>query len=93
MDLSDWRLKLDDVDRRLVELLNERFGYVVEIAKIKKEKHLPVHEPLREVQVFENVRAANGGPLPDDAVQRVFERILDESRSFQRGPMGEPRKD
>jgi chorismate mutase len=93
MDLSDWRLKLDDVDRRLVALLNERFAYVVEIAKIKKEKQLPVHEPQREIQVFENVRQSNGGPLPDDAVQRVFERILDESRSFQRGPMGEPRKD
>jgi chorismate mutase len=93
MDLSDWRLKLDDVDRRLVALLNERFGYVVEIAKIKKEKQLPVHEPQREIQVFENVRQSNGGPLPDDAVQRVFERILDESRSFQRGPMNVPRKD
>jgi chorismate mutase len=93
MELSDWRTKLDDVDRRLVALLNERFGYVVEIAKVKKEKNLPVHEPQREVQVFENVRAANSGPLPDDAVQRVFERILDESRAFQRGPMGAPRKE
>jgi chorismate mutase len=93
MDLSDWRDKMDDVDRRLVALLNERFGYVVEISKIKKERQIPIHEPAREIQVFENVRHANQGPLPDDAVQRVFERILDESRSFQREPMGKPRGD
>ena len=93
MDLSDWRDKIDQVDEKLVELLNERAGYVLAIGAIKKRERLPVHEPKREVQIFENIRRWNHGPLDDAALTRVFERIIDEGRAIQRVPMGEPRKD
>ncbi len=53
----------------------------------------PVHEPRREMQILENIRRWNSGPLDDAALQRVFERIIDEGRAIQRGAMGEPRKD
>ena len=93
MDIADWRDKIDNVDKRLVELLNERAGYVLEIGAIKKEMKLPVHEPRREMQIMENIHNWNAGPLDDAAITRIFERIIDENRSIQRGPMGEPRKD
>lgn len=93
MDISHWRDKIDSADERLVALLNERAGYVLAIGAIKKQMHAPVHEPRREMQIMENIHRWNQGPLEDSALTRVFERIIDEMRAIQRGPMGEPRKD
>lgn len=82
--LAGFRARIDDVDRRLLALLNERTGIVQEIGRVKQEARMPIYEPRREDQVFENVLASNGGPLPGDAVKRIFERIIDEMRQVQR---------
>ena len=87
MDLSDWRDKIDAVDRKLVEFLNERARYVLAMVPLKKRAGIPIYEPKREEQVFENIAAHNGGPLSPNAVRRIFERIIDEMRSIQREPM------
>ena len=92
MDLSDWRDKIDVMDRKLVELLNERARCVLAMAPLKKRAGVPIYEPKREEQVFENIAAHNGGPLQPNAVKRIFERIIDEMRSIQRGPMEEEGK-
>jgi chorismate mutase len=93
MDLSDWRERIDELDRRLLELLNERARCVLALAPLKKRLGIPIYEPQREEQVFRNIVEHNGGPLPPDAVRRIFERIIDEMRSIQRPVMedGEPR--
>jgi chorismate mutase len=93
MDISHWRDKIDSVDERLVALLNERAGYVLEIGALKKQLNLPVHEPRREMEIHGNIQRWNRGPLDNAALQRVFERIIDEGRAIQREPMGQPRKD
>jgi chorismate mutase len=82
--LADFREAIDDVDRRIVALLNERTRVVEGISRVKREARLPIYEPKREDQVFENVAGANGGPLSTEAMRRVFERIIDEMRTFQR---------
>lgn len=84
MDISDWRTKIDELDRELVALLNRRANVVLEIAKLKKQLGLGIYEPQREEEVFRNVAAANSGPLDQSAIRRVFERIIDEGRSIQR---------
>jgi chorismate mutase-like protein len=89
MDVSDWRRKIDAVDRKILELLNERARYVLALAPIKKRDGIPIYEPKREEQVFANIAEHNGGPLSGEAVRRIFERIIDEMRSIQRGPMRE----
>jgi chorismate mutase len=87
MDISDWRKKIDEVDRELVALLNRRSEFVLEIAKLKRQLGMPIYEPLREEEIFRNIAGANGGPLELAALRRLFERIIDESRSIQRVPM------
>jgi chorismate mutase len=82
--LAARRVSIDDVDRRLVQLLNERTRIVEEIGRIKSSANLPVYEPKREDEVFANVIAANPGPLPHDSLKRVFERIVDEMRVIQK---------
>ncbi len=85
--LSACRDRIDEVDRRLLELLNERTRTVEEIGLIKREAQLPVYEPRREDQVFKNIAEHNGGPLTNEAARRVFERIIDEMRKIQREKM------
>ena len=60
---EDWRRKIDEIDRRLVELLNERSRCVVEIGRIKQASGEALYQPDREKQVLDGVASANPGPL------------------------------
>ena len=84
MELSDWRKKIDELDRELVRLLNERARCAVEIAKIKRRKGLPILESNREQEVMQHAFDANEGPLPDQAIQRILERIVEEGKTLQK---------
>jgi chorismate mutase len=88
MDIADWRRKIDDIDRRLVRLLNDRAKCVVEIGKIKLDSGLPVLESSREDQVMRQAIEANQGPLDGEAIRRVFESIVRESRGLQENLFG-----
>ena len=85
--LDEFRVLIDDVDRRLVALLNERTRTVEDIGRVKRSAALPIYEPKREALVFENITAANQGPLTQEALKRIFERIIDEMRSIQKQRM------
>ena len=87
--LSRCRDRIDEIDRRLVELLNERTVIVEEIGRVKKEAKLAIYEPKRESQVFDNITSHNVGPLSGDGVKRIFERIIDEMRRVQKDRMVE----
>jgi chorismate mutase-like protein len=82
--LEEYRLLIDNVDRRIVALLNERTQVVEEIGRVKRASELPIYEPKREEQVFANVTGSNRGPMSEDALRRIFERIIDEMRKIQR---------
>ncbi len=85
--LAECRRKIDVLDMRLLELLNERTRVVEEIGRIKRHLSLPIYEPRREEEVFHNITTNNSGPLTADAVKRVFERIIDEMRNIQKDEM------
>jgi chorismate mutase len=84
MDIADWRKKIDDLDRQLVDLLNQRALAAREIGKLKRNTRMPIYEPDREKIIFGNVTSANHGPLPDSELRQVFERIIDVMRNIQR---------
>jgi chorismate mutase-like protein len=83
-DLAQCRIKIDALDIQLLELLNRRTSIVEEIGRIKESLALGIYEPKREEQVFANVLSHNQGPLPPEAVKRIFERIIDEMRTVQK---------
>jgi len=88
--LARCRERIDEIDRRLVQLLNERTSIVEEIGRVKRDAKLAIYEPKRESQVFDNITSHNGGPLTADGVKRIFERIIDEMRRVQKDRMAEP---
>ena len=85
--LADCRTRIDAVDLKILELLNERTTIVEEIGRIKQRMAMPIYEPKREDQVYHNVVSNNTGPLSGEALKRVFERIIDEMRTVQRDKM------
>jgi chorismate mutase len=86
-NIEDWRRRIDEIDEQLVKLLNERSQCAMEIGHIKQTANLPLYQPEREKQVLANAAGYNRGPLPDTAIMRLFERILDEARSVERHVM------
>ncbi len=92
MDIPEWRKKIDELDRRLVELLNARALAAKEIGRLKRDTQMPIYEPEREKVIHENVRKHNKGPLPDDGLNQIYERIIDVMRKLQKDEIGERRK-
>ena len=84
MDITDWRDKIDELDRKLVELLNERASAARQIGLLKRDSQLPIYEPDREKDVFDNVKKHNRGPLPERDLMQLYERIIDVMRKLQR---------
>ena len=82
--MDDLRRRIDAIDRRMVRLLNERAGFAIALGRIKQKRGLPIYQPAREEEVLGNVQMTNGGPLQADALRRLFERIIDESRRIER---------
>src|SRR5271167_5242222 len=91
MDIEDWRRKIDELDRQIVSLLSERAEAAQAIGKLKRNTSLPIYEPNRERVIFENVRAANRGPLPDIELTHVYERIIDVMRALQKDELASQR--
>ena len=88
-DLEPWRACIDALDRTIIRLMNERAVCAKIIGQIKKNNGIPVYDPRREELVLKNVQRHNEGPLPNEAVRRLFERIIDETRSLERKHIAE----
>lgn len=84
MEISDWRDRIDVLDAEIVRLINQRAEAAQAIGKLKHAAGLPVYEPKREEAVFERIRKANAGPLPDTAMVNIYERIIDVMRTLQK---------
>jgi chorismate mutase-like protein len=84
MTIEHWRLKIDEIDRKLVELFNERSKCAIEIGKIKHADNLNVYDPEREQEILRRIKEANRGPLDDESLQRLFERVIDECRRIEK---------
>ncbi len=91
MTIEELRLRIDELDRQLVELLSERARAAQTIGHLKAATSLPVYEPNREKIIYANVRAANKGPLPDIELTHIYERIIDVMRSLQKNELASER--
>ncbi len=84
MTIDEIRQEIDRLDSELLSIFNRRALLALKIGEIKKERALPVYDPSREKQIFERMKHDNHGPLDDQAIVRLFERVIDESRRLER---------
>lgn len=84
MTIDEIRTAINQIDGQLLQLFNRRASLALEIGHIKKKLDLPIYDPRREKLIFERMRQENEGPLDNAAIVRLFERVIDESRSLER---------
>ena len=84
MSIEDWRKRIDEIDGQLLELFNERTRCVIEVGKIKKEQNVRIYDPEREREILRRMKEQNLGPLDEEGLQRLFERVIDECRRIER---------
>jgi chorismate mutase len=77
--LDELRREIDRVSLEIVERLNERMRYALEVAEEKRRRNLPMHDPCREAEILEMLGSRSEGPLDPAAVSAIFRRVLDAS--------------
>jgi len=80
MKIESWRAEIDRIDKKLLRLLNRRAALALEAGEWKRSAGLPIRDLSRERHVLARARQANTGPLDEQAVDRIFRRIVCESR-------------
>jgi len=81
--LDELRVLIDDIDHRLVELLNERAKLVVEVGQVKRGTGVPIYAPHREQAVLKRATSANKGPLSDKTIEAVYREIMSGSFALE----------
>ena len=84
MTIDEIRAEIDRLDNELLRIFNQRADFALKIGEIKKGLEIPVYDPAREKNIFQRMKAENPGPLDNDAIVRLFERVIDESRRLER---------
>jgi len=85
MDIEHWRREIDDIDLELLRLLNMRARLALKVGALKQAANIPFCDPDRERSVLQRLQEINSGPLDERAVDKVFRRIIRESRRVQSG--------
>ena len=88
--IEELRSRVDEVDRELIRILNERARIVQEIVAIKAEAGKALFDPKREEEILRKVAEENEGPIYDTSMREIFELILHRIRDLevQRGEFG-----
>jgi chorismate mutase len=88
MDIEDWRGRIDEIDDAMVEILSRRMACSLEIGRLKRELGKPIHVPDRESAILDRVERLNPGPLKGEAIRRIFQQIIEESRRLEQERSG-----
>ncbi|HVY30047.1 MAG TPA: chorismate mutase [Polyangiaceae bacterium] len=88
LDLDELRRGIDAVDQQILRLLHERVRLVMQVGEYKRERGIPVYDPVRERALLDRLCKAAEPPLDADTIRRIFERLVDESRRIEQHHVG-----
>ncbi len=79
------RNKIDEIDNKVIELLDERVKYIREIKQKKLKNNIPVYAPAREKKIKERIKThSTSGDFPVEAKLNIFNEIFAASRALQK---------
>jgi chorismate mutase len=88
-ELDSLRFSIDEVDRKILELMTERVRLVLAVGDVKRARQMPVYDPDRERRVLDRLASLAEPPLDGATVRRVFERLIDEMRRLEQHHVSE----
>ena len=84
MQLEQNRREIDEIDAKLLGLLDQRAKIVREIGEIKLRAGIPIFDWQREAEIITRAARNNPGGLSNAALARIYRAILRESRQIQK---------
>jgi len=81
--INDLRHEIDALDDMIMDLLNRRARFVIEVGKLKSAKKGDFHVPNREREIYDRLTAHNSGPFPNEALRSVFREIISASLALE----------
>ncbi len=82
--LAEHRLKIDEIDRQIVNLLDHRAAVVSKVGQEKSASGDPVFVPTREAEVIRRAIAASNGSLSGEAISAIFAQIIAACRALEK---------
>ena len=76
MPLDDIRIKIDEIDTQLLDLLSARADLVHEVGVIKKKEGLQIYAPDREEALLQSLSQKNKGRLPEKSIRAIYREIM-----------------
>jgi chorismate mutase/prephenate dehydratase len=80
--LDDLRKRIDELDDRILQLLEDRARVVSDVAAAKREANLPTYDPERERRLLDRL-AARAGHFPADAIRAVYREVMSACLALQ----------
>lgn len=83
MTIEDARKEIDNIDEKLIMLLNERMGWVKKVGEIKNSNNAVIYRPEREKWILDKMKSISQGPLGNNAIEAIFLEIFAAARNIE----------
>mgnify|MGYP000943473748 CR=1 FL=1 len=83
MDLNNARIKINDIDKEIVILLEKRFDIVMEIGKYKKENCISVYDKGREETVVQNCVVNLKNQNYAQCIKNIYKQIMNTCKKLE----------
>src|SRR5918994_3086482 len=77
------RKKIDQIDKKIVGLLNDRANFAQRIGAKKRLNNEEIYVPNREQEVLDRISQLTRGPLSEQAIRSVFREVIAVCRSLE----------
>src|ERR1700677_754425 len=84
MSLGEIRKKIDAIDAKLLELLNDRADLVHEVGQVKRKEGTEIYAPEREEQLLRSLVKRSKGRLPETAIRAIYREIMSASLALEK---------
>jgi chorismate mutase / prephenate dehydratase len=85
MSLAEHRKAIDQLDAKIVQLLNERTKHALEIGAIKRKDGDEIYAPHREQAVLQCICKLNKGPIPNESLKAIYREIMSSALALEKG--------
>ena len=84
MALDKIRKRIDELDQKIIELLNDRTKLVLDVGRMKEQSGSSIYAPEREAQVYQKIQDAAKGPLSKEALKAIYREIMSASIALEK---------
>ncbi|MBD3230921.1 MAG: prephenate dehydratase [Candidatus Lokiarchaeota archaeon] len=86
-EINDLRKKIDNIDRKISELIDQRMHIVKNIGDIKKSSNIPTVDYIREKKIYDKLKSLPLNNISGTNLINIYREIIAAGRSIQ-----EPKK-